>query len=242
MKVGFSQRVRLEWLEFAANELTKDQSIEEILHKLDDVLGQYLSVNSKSKNGNRAKALSQIKMIWLTPNKERINIHEDVLKSFKRSSVKNHLVHHWALSMACYPFFTKVARYTGALIQLQGEAKFSQIQRKLTEEYGDRQTVSRAAQRIVRCFHDWGVLKDTKFKGVYKMKKKNPMAINTEHQSFLVEGILYESPNGAKEFDDLYRDPALFPFQLDGNFSQLQNKNKRLVIKQNSFNTIMVGL
>jgi len=44
----------------------------------------------------------------------------------------------------------------------------AQAQRRIKEQLGEREAVSRAARRVLRCFVDWGVLQDTSEKGVYQ--------------------------------------------------------------------------
>src|SRR5437588_10160694 len=56
----------------------------------------------------------------------------------------------------------------GRLLRLQGTGAASQVQRRMREQFGERSTVERATRRILRCLIDWGVLKETKEKGIYQ--------------------------------------------------------------------------
>ena len=71
------------------------------------------------------------------------------------------------MCLAAYPFFHDVAATTGRLLALQGRAALSQIVRRVTEVWGTRSTVTRAAQRVVRSFIDWGALTETGARGIY---------------------------------------------------------------------------
>ena len=75
---------------------------------------------------------------------------------------------HWCMCMAVYPFFGTVAEATGRLLHLQGTAAAAQVQRRVREQLGERETVSRAARRILRALVDWGVLVETVNKGIYR--------------------------------------------------------------------------
>ena len=68
--------------------------------------------------------------------------------------------------MAVYPFFGTVAESTGRLLHLQGAAAAAQVQRRVREQLGERETVSRAAWRILRAFVDWEALLETDEKGI----------------------------------------------------------------------------
>ena len=72
---------------------------------------------------------------------------------------------HWCMCMAVYPFFGTVADAVGRLLRLQGTAGAAQVQRRLRERFGERETVARAARRILRAYIDWGVLSETDEKG-----------------------------------------------------------------------------
>jgi hypothetical protein len=69
--------------------------------------------------------------------------------------------------MAVYPFWSGVAIQTGRLLRLQGSAAAAHVQRRIREQYGERETVSRAACRVLRSYLDWGVLQETGANGVY---------------------------------------------------------------------------
>ena len=242
MRVGLSQRLRIEWLELAANASAAGKPKVEIIAELDAKLSKFLSKNSEAGKGNRAKTLSNISVIWLESSPVRKDMLKDALNIYKSTSSKYHFPLHWAMTMAAYPFFSKVARATGALIKLQGEARYGQIERKLVEELGDRQTVTRSAQRIVRSMHDWGVLRDTKIRGAYKLKRGYPKACAPQMQAFLVEALLHENPASSRNFNELVQDPALFPFQIDNNLSVVQRKNSRIITTQQSLDEAMVGI
>ena len=74
---------------------------------------------------------------------------------------------HWGMCLATYPFFRDVAATTGRLLALQGSAAQVQIVRRMAESWGERTTATRAVQRIVRSFVEWGVLVETGDRGTY---------------------------------------------------------------------------
>jgi len=114
---------------------------------------------------------------------------------------------------AAYPFWGSVASHTGRLLKLQGRAAASQVQRRLREQYGERETVSRAARRVLRSFIDWGVLQDTPSKGVYgvgaTLAIEDPRLV-----AWLTEAALHTRPNGSAPLKELLNGPSSFPFRI----------------------------
>ena len=91
---------------------------------------------------------------------------------------------HWCMCMTVYPFFGTVADAVGRLLRLQGTAGAAQVQRRLRERFGERETVARAARRILRAYIDWGVLVEAGEKGLYRSAAKRvvddaPLAVWT---------------------------------------------------------------
>lgn len=229
-------------MEMVAGEMASGKPVEDILRDLEDNLSDKIANNAVGKKGSRYKTISLLKNIWINIDDKKSGIHKDSLTGIKRSSSKNHLAYHWAMSCATYPFFIKVSRALGSLLQLQEKAKLSQINRKMVEELGDRQTVTYSTQKILRSLVDWGVLNDTQDPGTVILKKGLPKSCNIVQQSILLESILLENHTKTRSYEDLIQDPALFPFQIDANLVQVQKKNPRITTKQQSLDSSMVGL
>ena len=87
------------------------------------------------------------------------------------------------------------------------------MQRRVREQYGERETVSRAARRILRSYVDWGVLAETSRKGVYTYGLRLEVR-NRDLISWLLEAVLCAKANDSAPIKDLLESPALFPFRL----------------------------
>ena len=123
------------------------------------------------------------------------------------------LAAHWGMISAVYPFRFNVARQTGRLLALQDQATQTQIINRLKEQYGDRQTVSRYAQFVIRSFVAWGALKDSEAKGCYE--KAVPVSIAEPNLAILmIESALLATPEAKSALGLLLNNPAFFPFQL----------------------------
>src|SRR5690606_29559111 len=126
----------------------------------------------------------------------------------------DHLLIHWGMVGAVYPFWMMVATHVGRLLRLQGSAAASQIQRRIREQYGERATVSVATRRVLRSFVDWGVLRDTESDGIYSAGIITPVQ-DLRLTVWLTEALLRASANDSVPLWDLVNSPSLFPFRIE---------------------------
>ena len=192
---------------------------------LKELLKDKVSVGGHSKGSNRNKIISVLRKIWVTTPKEIIPLRNDGLAflSTHHSSLNPHysslaphhlsVAIHWGMVMAVYPFWSSVATQTGRLLRLQGSAAAAHVQRRIREQYGERETVSRAARRVLRSYLDWGVLQETGEKGIYSagttVAVDDPRLI-----AWLIEASLHARANGSAPLQDLIDSPSLFPFRI----------------------------
>ena len=166
-QIGFSQRVRLEWLEQTANLVLAGNDKTAINDSLQDLLEDRVSVGGNSVRGTREKVITILLKTWFTVPCELEVLRDEGLEILQGLSRKDRIAVHWGMALAAYPFWGAVAAHTGRLLRLQGAAAATHVQRRVKEEYGERETASRAARRVLRSFIDWGVLGETYDRGVY---------------------------------------------------------------------------
>jgi hypothetical protein len=115
--------------------------------------------------------------------------------------------------MAVYPFWSGVAVQVGRLLRLQGSAAAAHVQRRVREQYGERETVSRAARRVLRSYLDWGVLQESGTKGIYTTG--TILAVDDSRLiAWMVEASLDARANGSAPLKDLIDSPNFFPFRI----------------------------
>jgi hypothetical protein len=211
--IGFSQRLRLEWLEQTANLTLAGNDAAAISDTLQEVLKDKLSVDGHAVRGNREKAITILMKIWITVPHGLEALRDDGLQILPALLRKDRIAVHWGMALATYPFWGAVAAHTGRLLRLQGTAAAAHVQRRVKEQYGERETASRAARRVLRSFIDWGVLHETEEKGIYRPGElhaiQDPRLI-----AWLVEASLHARMNGVAAIKDLLDSPSLFPFHL----------------------------
>ena len=212
-QIGFSQRIRLEWLQYTANLVLAGNDKGAVNSSLQELLKDKVSVGGKAVRGNKEKAITILMKIWLNVPCGLEGVRDDGLELLKTLPRKDQIAVHWGMAMAVYPFWAAVAAHTGRLLRLQGTAAAAHVQRRVREQYGERATVSRAARRVIRSFVDWGVLSGTKEKGIYSQGRTyfidDPRLI-----SWLIEASLHARSNGSAATRDLLDSTSLFPFHL----------------------------
>jgi hypothetical protein len=212
-QIGFSQRIRLEWFEQTANLILAGNDKAAINDTLQDLLQDRISVGGKSARGNREKVITILLKTWVTVPRELEKLRDEGLEILQGLPPKDRIAVHWGMVLAAYPFWGAIAAHAGRLLRLQGTAAAAHVQRRVKEDYGERETASRAARRVLRSFIDWGVLKETRDKGVYAQGNgyqiENPRLI-----AWMVEANLCARMNGSASMKDLLDSPSLFPFRL----------------------------
>ena len=212
-QIGFSQRIRLEWFEHTANMILAGNDKTAINDSLQALLKDKVSVGSQVVRGGREKMITILLKTWLTVPRELETLRDDGLAIFQRLPRKERIVIHWGMVLAGYPFWGAIAADTGRLLRLQGTAAAAHIQRRVKEQYGEREAASHAAQRVLRSFTDWGVLNETGDKGVYAQGEQysveEPRLI-----AWMVEASLHSRSHKAAAIKDLLDSPSIFPFQL----------------------------
>lgn len=213
-QIGFSQRIRMEWLERTANLVLAGNDEPTIVATLQDHLKDQLSMGGSAERGNREKAITILLRVWVRGPQELEPLRQSGLELLSHLPKHDHLALHWGMSMATYPFWGAVATQVGRLLSLQGSATAAHVQRRMREQYGERETVSRATRRVLRAFADWGVLRETGTRGIYVAA--TPAAVRDPRLGWwLVEALLRSRPSGSAPLDEVANSPALYPLSVD---------------------------
>ena len=212
-QIGFSQRVRLEWLEQTANLVLAGNDKCAVNDALQDLLKDKVSVSGLAERGNREKIITILLKAWLTVPADLESLRVEGLELLERLPRADHIAIHWGMLMSVYPFWSSVALQTGRLLRLQGSAAAAHVQRRVREQYGERETVSRAARRVLRSYLDWGVLQETGTKGIYAFEKT--LAVDDSRLiAWLAEASLHARASDSAPLQDLIDSPNFFPFRI----------------------------
>ncbi len=212
--IGFSQRIRLDWLEYTTNLALAGNSKDDIIAALRERLRDRLSVGGDPERGNREKVITILTKTWVAVPSELQSLRDEGLRFLQRLPPGDRMLVHWCMCMAVYPFFGTVAEATGRLLNLQGTAAAAQVQRRVREQLGERETVSRAARRVLRAFVDWGVLVETAKKGIYRGSSKRPVH-DTQLLIWTIKAILTAKGRRPQSLSAALQGPHLFPFDME---------------------------
>ncbi len=102
------------------------------------------------------------------------------------------------------------AKLSRRLLKLQNEARRTDVQRRLREQYGDRDFVNRITRYVISSFLDWGVIAETKDGGVYipgtKIRSKN-----NEQLAWIAEAVLISRNENQMTLSKLQHHPRSVP-------------------------------
>lgn len=239
--VGFSQRIQLDWMERTACLYAAGYSKDAIQDALREELRGAVSVGGEADRSNREKIITILMKTWVLVPRELEGIRDDGLAVLKSTPVEQHLPLHWGMAMAVYPFFGAVAETAGRLLNLQGTCAAAQVQRRIREQFGERETVGRAARRILRSFIDWSVLEETGQKGVYRaapVRKVDDRRVATS----LIEAVLVASGSNTAPLSAIRASLALFPFELCALGPDDLKSSIRIEVTRLALDEDMVGL
>lgn len=240
--IGFSQRVRLEWFEETARLVLAGNDQRTINAILQELLREQVSVGGIAKRGTREKIITILLKVWLTVPRDLEALRLDGLELLRCLPPKDHLAVHWGMVSAVYPFWSSVANQVGRLLKLQGTVSATHVQRRIREQFGERETVSRAARRVLRSFIDWGVLQETGKRGIYDLRTSFSID-NKRLAGLLIEAALYGRSNGSATIREVAESPGLFPFDLRSfSANQLVSAAPRIECVRHGMDEVLVIL
>ena len=212
-QIGIDRLVRLVWLEKTSSLVLAGNKAQDIKTILQDDLQTSFRSSRTDVRGSLDKTITILMKVWLTVPIELQSLQVDGLELLKQFPLCDHLAVHWGMVMAVYPFWAGVATQVGRLLRLQGSAAASHVQRRVREQYGERETVSRRARYVMRSYLDWGILQETGTKGIYTAGTM-PAIDDYRLIAWLTEASLHARTNGMAPLKDLIDSPNLFPFRI----------------------------
>ncbi|MBK1702256.1 hypothetical protein [Thiococcus pfennigii] len=227
--LGFDRRIDLEWLDAAAAQARPGATSAEMRAYLWNLLDGLVS-GDKS-NSARGKTVTVLHHIWGESDRDAEALRQRALAQLPKSTSDERLALHWAMMVARYPVFTDVAAAAGRLLTLQGAFTLAHLTRRLVAAWGERSTVERAAQRIIRSMVQWRVLTDMATPGIYA-GKPHPRKVGPETGMLLVEALLLDSEEQSVPVGQLIGHPAFFPFAVDVNAGHVRSAAQFRVHRQ----------
>src|SRR5438132_6125437 len=137
VEIAFRRKVRSVWLDqglaLAAQEVPWDEAKPN--------LAAEISAENPGAETIR-KVLEHVRRIWFEPPADSVSLRSAGLNFFRSAdSSACRLLLNWGMAIAAYPFVGSVAEALGRLLRLQHQANRADVQRRLREQYGDRDFV-----------------------------------------------------------------------------------------------------
>lgn len=227
--IGFDRRIDLEWLDAAAAKASADVPSHEMRAYLQSLLEGV--VTGDKPNSARGKTVTVLNHIWGEVPESAKALRQRAAAQLQSCTTEERFALHWAMMVGTYPIFTDVAAAAGRLLALQGSFTLAHLTQRLVNSWGERSTVKRAAQRIIRSMIQWGVLHDTKTRGKYEGSPRRIMVGPTVGK-VLLEALLVDAEETSIPFDNLIGHPALFPFEVDMNARHVRDASQFRVHRQ----------
>ncbi len=235
--IGFGKKIRVAWLDSALDHAGSGKSFDQVR----DALAKEISANNSGPEAIR-KIQTALKRVWFAPPDYCLPLRNDALRLFRKNdSPATRLLLHWGMSIAAYPFIGSVAESLGRLLKLQKEARIADVERRIREQHGDRAFVKRITHYNISSFLDWGVVAETKQRGVYHSTKLT-RPHSGEQLAWLAEGLLISRDKTQIAFSELCNHPALFPIALAGLNASVLQGHPRLRCERQSLNQEFVFL
>ncbi|MBN1461888.1 MAG: hypothetical protein JXA57_20345 [Armatimonadetes bacterium] len=241
-QIGIDRLIRLEWLEKAANLVLAGNDRDQSKTILQEQLkGSFRSKNARVR-GSIDKTITILLRVWLSVPRAVEHLRIAGLDLHRETPAPHRIALHWGMIMAVYPFWAAVARHVGRHLRLQGTVTAAHVQRRVREEYGERETVSRRVRYVLRSFLNWGVLVEAETQGVYQAAKPIPIE-DPRLLAWLLEASLHAHADGSALAEDLFNSGSLFPFQLTPISTQeLISTSPRLECLHRGIDADVIGL
>lgn len=209
-RIGFDRTISSEWMDAAVARVMAGEVPVATRKFLWDFLEGVES--GTTNNSNRGKTLTVLTRIWVSVPKQAEPLKHAALKCVASTSGQARIGLHWAMVVGTHPFFFDVATHVGKLIKLHGYASRSQIKRRMMETWGDRSTLERTIQHVLRSMSRWGLLRIAQEHGSL-IGPPQRIEVGNEVGQVLVQSVLLGHGKGLP-FSHLSDHPALFPFSV----------------------------
>ncbi|MDD2879385.1 MAG: hypothetical protein PHQ58_03025 [Rhodoferax sp.] len=231
-QIGFDRFIQLDWIAAVIKVRAGTSSA--------DALSELLEASVLGKE-SRAKTRTKLNALGLEPRPEFADFIDRGVSIFKSSDKSDGIAAFaWGAAIASYPYFGKIAEFTGRLTSIQGDCSVSEIHRRMSEVYGDREATKRATQAVIQTQANWGAIERVeKGKRLVRLPIKSitkDMAI-----AWLVEAALrYQGK--AVSLAALQSLPVIYPFALEQPLGYLMSNSPMLEVRSEGPSNQLVAL
>ncbi|GGM23623.1 hypothetical protein ACFQDN_14460 [Pseudomonas asuensis] len=218
-KIGFDRYIALDWAS-AALRVRAGLAEPDDLNALLDEAGLGVAARKKTR--------TVLNRLWLEPRPELASFAERGIALYKANPGVPAAALTWGMGIASYPFFGKVAELVGRLSALQGDCASTEVHRRMSEVYGEREGTYRMTNMVLQSQASWGAIERVE-KGK-RLIRMQPVVFNNEQMvAWLIEAALryVGKPLSVPALSSL---AVFYPFILDQPLGYLASKSPNLVI------------
>lgn len=211
--LGFDRKINLDWLDATLHLLAQGLSEDMIRERLDTILEGHVS--GTKHNSAKGKTKTVLMHIWVNVPADLVDLRDRAIKLDKLYGSEVQLALHWGMCLATYPFFFDLVLNAGRLLNLQEEISQKQLQYRMAEIWGERSTLTRSVQRLIRNMIQWQIIAEGDQPGHYRQKSKLLLTDYNQIQAWLVEIFMFASKSEVRSLDSVINNPVFFPFNFD---------------------------
>jgi hypothetical protein len=192
--------------------------------------------------GKAAKKKTQtvLNRLWLEPRPELAEFASRGIQLFAENSEVSPIVLSWGMAIAAYPFFGQVAELVGRLTSLQGDCASSEIHRRMSELFGEREGTYRMTNMVLQSQANWGAIKRID-NGKRLVRCEKLTVIDPPVVEWLVEAVL-RFKGKPLSVPTLQTVPVIFPFRLEPSLAYIASKSMILELRSEASSDQFVTL
>lgn len=162
--IAFNRRLRASWLRDGLRLLANGADSSNWIESMESLVRE-----TTSGKDSVTKSMRYLRHVWIEPGSNDA-LRSSAITLYRSSPTENSSVMlSWGMAIATYPFLNEVAMTVGRILRVQSELKLEQLLRKLTESFGERETVRRSGRYALGLMTDFGFVKRTNRAGCYAL-------------------------------------------------------------------------
>lgn len=160
--IAFNRRLRASWLREGLRLLADGADRAAWIERMQDLVKE-----TNPGRDSATKSMRYLRHVWIETGSADTLRHDAIGLYRSRPSEKASILLSWGMAIAAYPFLNDVASTLGRMLRVQPEVKLEQLLRKLSETYGERETVRRSGRYALAAITDFGFVKHAGTAGCY---------------------------------------------------------------------------
>ena len=219
-QIGFDRFIRLDWVAAALKVRAGLANIDELSELLD-----------LAKLGSEAKIKTRTKLnaLALEPRADLSEFIARGVEIVKASDKPVEIVAFaWGAAIVAYPYFGKIAEFIGRLTAIQGDCAVSEVHRRMSEVYGDREVIKRATQAVIQTQANWGAVERVE-NGKRLIRLPSKKVLDENMMLWLVEAVLRYQQK-AVPLASLQSSAVIYPFVFDQPLAYLISSSTALEV------------